>query len=650
MSDETEGGGGPGDKVKKAMAGKKPPPKLGVIDGGKSDKPAGKRQRPKKGAAESTGEDDGFHLYGEPPAPDDRPEPPDDAYEGDDGTPEGIDPEDLEIARECSLLDQNDRDNARRLIRWFGLDLAYVPGMGWIVFGGGQSAPSPDRSAAGVQPQATHWMRDEGELEVALRAQAVVDKIKLEAALLEHTPGVVKLLAAAERVEKKASADLTPADNKLLRAAEGAKNLLSARKSKRRSFAVTTGNRGRTVAMLAQAASMKAVDPKRLDANHMKFNVRNGTLTFSKIPDPERPEGSERMTGECVFSAERDRSDMITKVADVDYDPDATCPRWHAYLERMQPDADMRLFLQVAHAYALLIGGNDEQVVFFHYGQGANGKSILIETLGRLAGLYRAVVSPETFTGDQQKQGQQASPDIARLVNTRFVTVEELPRGVPLKENVIKAASGGTKMVARFLQKEFFEFDPIFTTVMSGNDLPQVSGTDYGIWRRLKIIPWEVTLPDGHPDRVPFGQMLAMLDAERSGILNWLIEGLRLYHAQGLTHFIPAKVKAFTEDYREERDNVGVFVESCVHRNIEGGRVKASDMFKAYTDWCEANGIKPYQQTMFGLRLNALGIQKEKGRTYTYLGVKLGSDLPTRFDAPDPPPPSSGDPGWQPSL
>lgn len=641
-----KGSGGPGDKVREAMAGKKPPPKLNVIDGGKdeggrlgagtkgaggqsanaSDRP--KRRRPRKSEGTPPAES-AFELYGADAS--DREAPPDVAYDGEDGPPADVGAEELEGARVCSVLDQNDRDNGRRLIYWFGRDMGYVPGMGWLVF------------------RETHWTRDEGELDVARFAQAIVDKIKLEAAVLEHTPGAVRLLAAAEKAEKKPEADRSAADVKLVRAAEGVRKLLGERRSKRRSFAITSGNRGRTVAMLAQAASMRAVDPKLLDADPMKFNVRNGTLSFSLILDPERPEGSDRMTGEVAFSAEHDRADMITRVADVVYDPEADCPKWRAFLEAVHPaDTQMQTFLQVAHAYALLVSGNNEQIVLFHYGQGANGKSVFIETLGRLAGGYRAVVAPETFTGDQQKQGQQASPDIARLFNTRLVTVEELPRGVALKENVIKAASGGTRLVARFLQKEFFEFDPIFTTVMSGNDMPQVSGTDYGIWRRLKIVHWAVTIPE--EKRRPFGEMLAELDAERSGILNWLIEGLMLYLANGLAPYIPAAVKAFTEDYREERDHVGQFVESCVLK-VEGKTVQAKDMYDAYCSWCGANGLKPYQQTGFGSRMNALGITKTRGRVYVYQNVMLGDvpAAPRRMDNSVPPPaPPPDDPGWEP--
>lgn len=613
------------EAVKRAMANKAKP-KLTVIngsgpgqpqsDGGSAEGATKPKRRPGKGRAKP--EDT-------PPSPDaDDPGPQPDDGEG--GAPP--DSELLDGARRCSAWDQNDLGNANRLIHWFGLDLAYVPGMGWLVFAG------------------THWLRDEGELQVSLRAQQVVEKIKLEALVLEHSPGVVRLLEAAAKAEKKPEEERSKAERKLISSAEDAQRLLAERKSKRRAFAVTSGNRGRTVAMLAQAQSLRAIDPMKLDADPMKFNLRNGTFRFRREPDPERPEGSERMAGAFDFLPEPDRADMITKVADVDYRPDATCPEFLAFLERVQPDPAMRLFLQVAHAYALLVSGNDEQVVLFHYGQGANGKSVFIETIGRLAGIYRAVVSPETFTGDQQKQGQQASPDIARLHNTNLVTVEELPRGVGLKENMIKAASGGTKLVARFLQKEFFEFDPRFTTVMSGNDMPQVSGTDYGIWRRLKIVPWKVTIPEG--ERVPFGEMLRKFDTERSGILNWLLDGLMLWLANGLTPYVPAEVRAFTDDYREERDPVSIFKETCLVE-AKGYKVQASDVYAAYEKWCRANGLKPYQQTAFGLRLNALGVRKEKGRVYHYLDVKLG-DIPDIADPREPNPPRrpADDPGWTP--
>lgn len=599
----------PSDRVKKAMAGKKPVKAAAfkVIDGGKAEPEPKKPRRP------------GARKKDAPDAPPPHDAPPDGPQDGDDSSiddtglpPDGTSPEDVERGRQCALLDQNDRDNGRRLLIWFGPDIVYISGMGWLTWRG------------------THWQRDEGDLGVRLFAQNLVDKIKFEAFFIEPSSAAKRLIAAAEAAAKKPDAQKTAADYKLIDRGQAARDEVRRQQSKRHTFAVSSGNAGKTEAMLKQAASLKSLDATALDANHMQFNVANGTVFFSKVENPDSDPDAPTFAW-CSEFKPHDRADMATKRADVNYDPAAKCPEFDAFLGITQPDARMRLFLQVFHAYALLLGGNDEQRLVFHFGTGANGKSAFMEALGRMAGGYRAVVSPDTITGDQQRDGSKANSDIARLHSTRFVTIEELPRGTPLKENLIKALTGGTRMVARFLQKEIFEFDPVFTAVMSGNDMPTVSGTDYGIWRRLLIVQWGVTIPEGQ--RIPFGQLMARFDAERAGILNWLIEGALRYLNEGLVGFIPAEVLAFTDDYREERDHIGVFVTACV-RQAEGGKVTAGEMFKAYTDWCEVNGLKPWTQTSFGTRMNALGIKKERGRTIRYLDVVLG-DVPSKYDPPE---------------
>ena len=535
--------------------------------------------------------------------------------------------EQLLLVRECAQLDQNDRDNARRVIIWFGCDLAYVAGMGWLTWRG------------------THWLRDEGELQARLHAQNVVDRIKLEPIMIEPAPGQERLLLAAKALRDKEQSALTQADMDLVQGAKNIKEQLSKKRSSRRSFAVTSGNAGRTSAMLLQAASLQSVDQDDLDANAQAFNLMNGTLKFSWVRDEECPDPEAiRWAGKIDFDA-HNRADMITRRAEVEYDVEAKCPVWDEFLQRVQPNDEMRRFLQVFHAYALLIGGNDEQKLIFHYGGGANGKSVFIETLGRLAGKYRSVVSPDTITGDTNRAGQQASPDIARLFNTRMVTIEELPRGSPLKESLIKAVSGGTKMTARFLQKEIFEFEPMFTAVLTGNDMPEISGTDFGIWRRVLLMEWAVTIPDS--EQVAFGEMLKRFDAERSGILNWLLEGLRLYMSHGLKEFIPSAVTEFTEDYREDRDPVGQFAEACVVRTTDGSKVQGKDMFKAYQDWSEENALKAWQQTNFGRRMSALKFKKKKGRVVEYIDVRL-EGVPDRFD--NLPPKHPDDPGPAPNF
>lgn len=567
-----------------------------------------KRQRGRKTAGKGTGTDEQSDKPPEDGAPlaDEAPEGPEDVS----GSPPPYAQEDLDRARECAELDQNDRDNGRRLLIHSGNNLKYVAGMGWLTWRG------------------THWQRDDGELLARLMAQNIVDFIKLESLVIAPSVGQRALLALADRAAEKPIEERTPEDVKLIMKGEAARGQLAKKRDARRKFAVASGNAAKTGAMLTQAASLAAIEQDLLDADRMAFNCRNRTLKFRREVDLENPDPDSVRHYAVVDAAEHDRADHITKRADVDFDETADCPAWRAFLERVQPDPEMRRFLQVFHAYAAMIGGNDEQKITFHYGSGANGKSVFLETLGRLCGSYRATVSPETIAGEGARQGQQASPDIARLYNTRLVIVDELPRGVPLKENLLKAVSGGSRLIARFLQKEFFEFDPLFTAVMSGNDMPEISGTDNGIWRRVLLVEWGVTIP--RHEQVPFGEMLARFDGERSGILNWLIEGLKLYLASGLEPYVPEKVTAFTNAYREERDPVGQFARACLTPAI-GSNVQGKVMYKAYCDWCEEAGFKPWQQTGFGRRMTALSYTKtSNGKNVFYSNVHL--DAPDRFD------------------
>lgn len=613
----------PGDanKVKKAMAGKKPvKPKLALVGGTDSEKP---KRKPR---ASKPKDDEGPRVDDAPPH-DEIPDGPDD--DGEFERPDGISEAMREITRFCMGLDQNDRDNGRRLIAWFGVDLCYVTGLGWLVW------------------QGTHWQRDDADLTVRLLAQQIVDKIKLEAFEIEATDLQRRILDMAAAAMKKADDKLTATDRQVMRKAEDVRKSIASKRSKRRNWAVTSGNTGKTSAMLEQARSLKAVPIETLDADHVKFNVSNGTLRFWRELDPERPEGSERLIGTFAFEPHR-REDMITKIADVAYDADAGRVFFETeFLAKVHPDAKMRTFLQVSTAYALLIGGNDEQRLFYHYGTGANGKSAFFELIGRLAGSYRQIASAETITGDSQRAGQQANPDIARLHNARLVTIEELPKHIPLREELIKALTGGTKILARFLNKDFFEFMPIFTPMLNGNSKPAISGTDYGIWRRVLLILWGVTIPEA--ERLTPTELASRLDAERSGVLNWLVEGLVLYLTHGLEAFIPTEVREFTQDYREERDNVGVFLEHGIE-HMPGHTVRAGDIYKAYQAWCEANALRPASLRSFGDSLTEKGFKKKRGNYIVYLDVRLKDHIAAPGEAgPVPPARDPDDPGFDPS-
>jgi putative DNA primase/helicase len=600
--------------VKKAMA-RKQSVKLTVHEGGKgkadaADKP--KRTRKTKGKAE----DQQTPPERDPsdPGPDDS-----DAFNGADdfGNNDDVGADMLIVIRWCAGLDQNDRDNGRRLDAWFGTNLRYVTGLGWLTWKG------------------THWARDEADLDVRFLAQMIVDKIKLEAIELEASERQKAILTRSTELLEK-SGDLSAAEERIIKTAGEIMVALGKRRSSRLAWAVTSGNSGRTKAMLEQAQSLKALPIEKLDADHLLFNVANGTLRFWRELDADQPEGGERQIGRFEFRP-HDRHDLITKIAEVEYHSEADCPFFKSdFLGKVQPEARWRTFIQVSTAVALLFGGNDEQRLWYHYGTGANGKSAFFELIGRLAGSYRQIASPETITGDGQRAGQQANPDIARLHNARLVTIEELPKNTPLKEELIKALTGGTKILARFLNKDFFEFMPQFTPMLSGNNKPAISGTDEGIWRRFLFVIWGVKIPEG--ERIAPTILAAKLDAERSGVLNWLIEGALLYLTNGLDFYTPAEAKAFAQDYREERDNVGVFAEVCIER-VQGQKVRAGVLFEAYEHWCKRNGLRAASLRSFGDRLSDLGYQKKRGNYYDYLDVVLREN-PADQGAPPPRDPS----------
>jgi len=616
----------PGEKVRRAIAGKKPVTAFTVVEGGRSGKSkAPRRSRPKHAEAK------------EPLAPEGDAGPPKEPLAPEstaDGPkrPDGVGPETWDTVRRCAEQDQNDRGNGQRIINHFGHLFCYVAGLGWLTWRG------------------THWQRDEGELEVRRMAQDLVDLIKLEHHWIVATPAQRRAIDQAAPFRE--IADQTKEQEKAIAKADEILDQLEARRGKRKAWAVTSGNAGRTSAMLTQAASFKAIDQNVLDADHYLFNVKNGTLKLWREPDPEQDQTPEadgtpippRLVGRIELQP-HDSRDRITKLADVEFVDGASCPEFQKFLDRTQPRADMQRFLQVFHAYAMMIGGNGVQKLAYHYGLGANGKSAFIEATGRLAGSYRTVVSPDTLVGESQRQGQQASPDIARLFNTRYVTVEELPKGVPLKEDLVKAVSGGTKMTARFLQKEFFEFLPIFTAVLSGNHRPTITGSDFGIWRRVLLVHWAETIGDA--EKIEFDDLMAIFDRERPGILNWLIEGARLYLTHGMTPFIPASVVDYTNEYRRDRDNIGTFAEAMIVPEA-GSSVQAGTLYKLYVDWCEVNGLVAAKQRTFGDRLSDLGYRKDTGRVYVYrdISVRPNPKLDPVIFAPAGD--SSGDPGWTP--
>jgi putative DNA primase/helicase len=319
------------------------------------------------------------------------------------------------------------------------------------------------------------------------------------------------------------------------------------------------------------------------------------------------------------------------KLVEVPLQADARCPRWLAFLDRiLGGDAEMIDYVQRAVGYSLT-GLGDEQCLFFLYGHGANGKSTFIETLRKLLGGYAAHADFNTLV---ERRGEGPRTDIARLERTRFVSAIELSEGKRLNEELVKSLTGGEPVTVRFLYGREFEFRPEFKLWLAANHRPVIRGTDHGIWRRIRLVPFEVQIPDA--EQIPEREMRAALDAELPGILAWALDGCLAWQRKPL--WPPPKVAQATQAYREESDVLGAWIdESCSVDKSEIAekppehmyyKAQASLLYQNYRRWAQDNGEYVLSQNAFGRRLAERGHPDRKmgtgsSRVIWRLGIRL---------------------------
>ena len=301
------------------------------------------------------------------------------------------------------------------------------------------------------------------------------------------------------------------------------------------------------------------------------------------------------------------------RISEIDADPDAECPLWLSFLERVM-DGNQKVidFLQRAVGYSLS-GYTTEQVLFFLWGRGANGKSVFLEILLSLAGEYGSVTPEQTL-----RQGRRDIPnDIARLAGARIVIVNEISDGIRFNEGRIKDLTGGDTVSARFLHKEWFDFRPQFKLWLRGNYKPTITGTDDGIWRRFLLIPFLVQIPPDEQDK----NLLAKLQGELPGILNWALEGNRQWRDIGLEP--PDEVRAAVSQYREEMDLLGQFIEEfCISDDCRP--IKSSLLLTCYNAWAVKLGGEMLSAVSFSQRMEARGFEKRRSTRGTFWqGIQL---------------------------
>lgn len=304
------------------------------------------------------------------------------------------------------------------------------------------------------------------------------------------------------------------------------------------------------------------------------------------------------------------RGDYITKMAPAEYHPEARSELLDAFLERILPDTDVRLYVQKALGYSLT-GDTGLEKLFFAYGPPATGKSSLLAAVEAALGGYAATADFETFLQRSHVSGAPRN-DIARLVGRRFVTSIEVEDGKRLAEGLLNQLTGGDTVTARFLYSEAFEFKPQFKLWLAANNRPSISGPEGAIWRRLVQIPFLEEIPEGERDP----EMKARLQGtERPAVLAWLVQGCLTWQQEGLQE--PEAVKRLTGEYREESDPLRDFLqERCTLEPT--AQASNSEIWNAYQEWSKANneryplGRKRFTQALMGRGLDQYRVGTER--------------------------------------
>lgn len=319
----------------------------------------------------------------------------------------------------------------------------------------------------------------------------------------------------------------------------------------------------RAIVEISQANEAIVTRQTQWDADIWAFNTPSATYDLRKM----------------TTHAPR-REEYITRVGNVNAATDDDCPIWLAFLETIfGGDEDLIGYIQRAMGYCLT-GSTAEQCVFICYGTGQNGKSKFIEVLHHILGDYAKQTPIQTFT---MKREGGIPNDLAALNGARVVTCSEAKEGEGLDEALVKLASGGDPITARFLGREFFSFLPAFKLWMLTNHKPVIKGTDKGIWRRIRLIPFLVTIPEDQIDR----DLGEKLKAEAAAILRWVLVGLKNYRKTGLAP--PAAVINATAEYRADMDSLAEFIDDCIERD-EGSETSNDAVYEAYKAWAQSHG------------------------------------------------------------
>ncbi len=350
-------------------------------------------------------------------------------------------------------------------------------------------------------------------------------------------------------------------------------------------------------AIMEGLESVLACNTSIFDTRPYLINVLNGTIDLR--------------TGKMK---EHDYRDYISKLIPVVYDPESKAPKFEEFLKDTFKEKELIKYIKRFLGYCLT-GETKEQLIHLCVGCGANGKSTLISLMRYIMSDYATVIPSKVLTSVERAGAPNS--EIAQLPHKRLVCCSELNCTDVLNEGKIKIMSSGETLSARQLYKMAFTFDPEFKLLIDTNYLPIITGTDHGIWRRIRVIPFDHTINKNKINK----DLLDELKKERRGVLAGLVKSATKYYSEGLDTC--EIVEKATKKYRKSQDTLGSFIEACIKKE-KGEEVRARILYEAYVDFCSDNFLNPMSETKFGKDFAARGYKRGKDKiSRKYLDIKL---------------------------
>lgn len=347
------------------------------------------------------------------------------------------------------------------------------------------------------------------------------------------------------------------------------------------------------VLTLAQTDPDIVVPADAWDADTMALNTPGGIVDLRT--GTMRARGAEYVT-------------QTTRAAPVD----APCPTWDRFIaDVFLGDRELIEFMRRSMGY-WLTGDRREQVLFFLYGLGANGKSVLTEFVQWLAGTYTVKLPASAL---MQSKGERHPTELAQLRGKRLAVSSELEEGSFFHESLVKELTGDSTLTARFMRADFFEFAMQQKHVVVGNFKPRLRGGDPAMARRMLLVPFNASFKGTARDPL----MLDKLKAEAPAILRWMIKGAMDWARDGLA--VPAAVRAASAEYMSDHDDLELWASE---RCVRSGNAKASELYASFRHWKESCGEHAPSMKAWAQRLQvAPGIKRYMSDGVRYAGIRL---------------------------